>query len=386
MPRPLSARSLAGALAAAALLGAAACKPKEAAGEAEAKAPALAVDVLLMEAKPVRDTSEYLATLSSRSSVALYPQVVGHVSKILVKPGERVKAGAPLVQIDPSQQQATLDQTVAMRRLKEATLKNADEKAKRAESLLANGLVSRQDRDQAMSDRDVAAADVNAAEAQIQAQASQLRFFTLAAPFDGAVGDVPVKLGDLVTTATKVTTVDQNAVLEAYVNVPVERAGDLGPESRVELLDGRGARVGESVLTFVADQANVDTQSLLIKGLFANAASQRAAQYVRARVVWSTRPGLLLPTTAVVRQSGQTFAFVMEGEGAAAVAKQRSITLGAIEGNSYVVSAGLAAGDRVIVSSVQKLREGASVTPAPPSGPAASASPAASAAPGPPKG
>src|SRR5689334_10974373 len=88
--------------------GGAACKPREAAGEpAEAPPPALAVDVTVLVEKPVRDTSEYLATLSSRSSVTLYPQVVGHVSRILVKPGERVKSGAPLVQIDPSQQQAT---------------------------------------------------------------------------------------------------------------------------------------------------------------------------------------------------------------------------------------------------------------------------------------
>jgi RND family efflux transporter MFP subunit len=372
MPRPLVVSLLACALA----LAAAACKPKEATGEpAEAHAPALAVELLLMEPKPVRDTSEYLATLSSRSSVALYPQVVGHVSKIFVRPGERVKAGAPLVQIDPSQPQATLDQLVATRKLKEATLHNTEEKAKRASSLFEGGLMSHQDFDQATSDRDVAAADVKAAEAQAQAQASQLRFFTIAAPFDGTAGDVPVKLGDLVTTATKVTTVDQNAVLEAYVNVPVERAPDLEPDSRVELLDARGVVLGESRVTFIADQANVDTQSVLIKGLFANAASLRAAQYVRARVVWSTRPGLRLPTTAVVRQSGQTFAFVAEGEGAAAVAKQRTVTLGAIDGNEYVVVAGLKAGDRVIVSAVQKLREGASVTPAASSASAATSAP-----------
>jgi RND family efflux transporter MFP subunit len=361
MLRPLASPLFAAALA----LAPAACKPKEAAGEpAEARGPALPVEVLVLEPKPVRDTSEYLATLSSRSSVALYPQVVGHVSKIFVKPGERVKAGTPMVQIDPSQPQATLDQLVATRKLKEATLHNAEEKAKRASSLFAGGLMSRQDFDQTQSDREVAAADVKAAEAQIQAQASQLRFFTIAAPFDGIAGDIPVKLGDLVTTTTKVTTVDQNAVLEAYVFVPVERAADLGPDSRVELLDARGSAVGESRVTFIADQATADTQAVLVKGLFPNAASLRAAQYVRARVVWSSRPGLSMPTTAVVRQSGQTFAYVVEGEGAAAVAKQRGVALGAIDGNEYVVTAGLKQGDRVIVSAVQKLRDGAPVTTA----------------------
>ena len=345
-------------------LSAAACKPREASGEpAEAKPPPLPVDVLVMQPVPVRDTSEFLATLVSRSSVALYPQVVGHVSRIFAKPGQQVKTGTPLVEIDPSQQQATLDQSVATKNLKEATLKNADEKAKRAETLFAEGLMSKQDHDQALSDRDVAAADVKAAGAQIQANASQLRFFTIAAPFDGVVGDVPVKLGDLVTTQTKVTTVDQNDALEAYVSIPVERAQDIGPTSHVELYDSRGATLGESAVTFVADQASADTQLVLIKGLFVNSAKLRAAQWVRARVVWSVKPGLLLPTLAVMRQSGQTFAFVAEHDGAGFVAKQRKVTLGAIDGNAYVVEGGLAPGERVIVSAIQKLREGASVAP-----------------------
>ncbi len=384
--KPIAARSVAALLGAVLALATAACKPKEAAGDSVAKKPALPVDVLRMEMKPIRDTSEYLATLSSRTSVALYPQVVGHVSRIFVKPGQRVKAGAALVEIDPSQSQATLDQYVATRKLKEATLHNTEGKAKRATTLFGEGLMSRQDLDQAASDRDVAAADVQATQAQIQAQTSQLRFFTLTAPFDGTAGDVPVKLGDLVTTTSKITTVDQNAVLEAYVMVPVERAPDLGPGSRVELLDARGAVVGESAVTFISDQATVDTQSVLIKGLFENAASLRAAQYVRARVVWRTHPGLRMPTTAVVRQSGQTFAFVVLGEGAAAVAKQRAVALGAIDGNEYVVATGLEEGDRVIVSSVQKLREDAPVALGSPTASGSPAAPSASAAPAAPKG
>lgn len=341
------------------------CKEKEAAGETPpgAASSAIAVDVLVLQAKPVRDTSEYLASLSSRSSVTLYPQIVGHVSRIFVKPGEKVKAGAALIQIDPTQEQATLEQLVAARTLKTANLRYASERAKRVASLVGEGLASKQDDEQAVAAREAAVADLASAEAQIKAQASQLRFFKITAPFDGAVGDIPVKLGDLVTTSTKLTTIDHNAVLEAYINVPVERARDLTPDSSLQLIDASGASLGESPVTFVADQANVDTQSLLIKGTFPNTAALKVAQLVRARVVWSTRPGLRLPTIAVMRQSGQAFAFVAEPEGSGLVAKQRAVTLGAIEGNDFVVTSGLAAGDRVIVSGIQKLRDGAPVAP-----------------------
>jgi RND family efflux transporter MFP subunit len=338
-----------------------ACKPKEAAGEPAT--PPTPVEVIVLQERPVRSTSEYLATLSSRSSVALYPQVVGHVSRILVKPGEQVQAGQALVQIDPSQQQATLDQLAAARRLKEATARFAEDRAQRAARLAGEGLLSQQDAEQAKSERDAAVADVSAADAQLAAQAAQLRFFKITAPFAGTVGDVPIKLGDLVTTATKVTTVDQNAMLEAYVFVPVERAADLTPGSLVELLDARGAVAASSPVTFVSDQASADTQSVLVKGLFPNPTALKAAQMVRARVVWSTRPGLTLPTLAVVRQSGQPFAFVAAREGAGAVARQHAVTLGAVDGNDFVVTSGLAPGDQVIVSGVQKLRDGAPVAP-----------------------
>ena len=340
------------------------CKEKEAAGEpASEPAPALSVDVLVLQAKPVRDTSEYLATLSSRSSVTLFPQVVGHVSQIFVKPGDRVKAGTALVQIDPTQEQAMLDQLVAARTLKAANLRYAGERARRAGALAGEGLASRQDEEQAAAAREAAAAELASAEAQIKAQASQLRFFKITAPLEGTVGDIPVKVGDLVTTSTRLTTVGHNAVLEAYVHVPVERARDLGADSSVQLVDASGASLGESPVTFVADQANVETQSLLIKGVFPNTAALKVAQLVRARVVWSTRPGLRLPTIAVMRQSGQAFAFVAAPEGGGAVARQRAVTLGAIEGNDFIVTSGLAAGDHVIVSSVQKLRDGGPVAP-----------------------
>lgn len=363
------------ALLAGLVIAASACKPGAPGGgapggEAQGGAPPpMPVDVVTLAEKPVRDASEYLATLASRTSVALYPQVVGRVSKILIKPGDKVRAGADLVQIDPGQQQATLEQLVATKRLKEANLRLAEDREARAAALADGGLVSAQTYQEAASGKAAAAADLTASDAQIRAQSSELRFFRISAPFDGTVGDIPVKLGELVTTATKVTTVDQNAALEAYVNVPVERTKDITPDSLIELLDERSTLVGSSPVTFVADHATLETQSVLIKGAFSGAGPLTPAQIVKARVVWSVKPGLLLPVVAVSRKSGQTFAFVAEHEGSGDVAKQRAVTLGAIQGNDYVVTSGLKAGERVIVSGIQKIREGAPIAANAPNAP-----------------
>ena len=85
---------------------------------------------------------------------------------------------------------------------------------------------------------------------------------------------------------------------------------------------------------------------------------------MRARVVWSTSPGLTVPVTAVQRINAQFFAFVAEKGDQGLVAKQKAVQLGEIVGNAYVVQSGLVPGERLIVGGLQKIRDGAPVVPA----------------------
>jgi hypothetical protein len=94
-------------------------------------------------------------------------------------------------------------------------------------------------------------------------------------------------------------------------------------------------------------------------------------------MVWTETPALTVPFVAVNRVNGQYFAFVAEdGEGGKLVARQRQVDLGALVGNEYVVKSGLKAGEKLIVSGVQKIADGAPVTIAAPPAAAASAAPA----------
>jgi multidrug efflux pump subunit AcrA (membrane-fusion protein) len=88
----------------------------------------------------------------------------------------------------------------------------------------------------------------------------------------------------------------------------------------------------------------------------------RVMQYVRARVIWSNEPSLAVPVVAVSRIAGQHFVFVAEKGDQGVVARQKPVTVGAIIGNDYIVQRGLTAGDRVIVSNVQKIGDGAPIT------------------------
>jgi hypothetical protein len=89
----------------------------------------------------------------------------------------------------------------------------------------------------------------------------------------------------------------------------------------------------------------------------------RVMQYVRARIIWSTEPALAVPIVAVTRLAGQHFVFVAEPADQGFVARQKPITVASVVGDDYVVRRGLQAGERVIVSNIQKIGDGAPVKP-----------------------
>jgi RND family efflux transporter MFP subunit len=333
-----------------------------------ASAMKLPVDVVTLADVPIQDASEYLAQLVSRTQVAIYPQVSGVVTSILVKPGQVIKEGAALLQIDPRRESANLSNQVAAMAQREANFELAKRNAGRSAALFHEGLVSRQQLEQDQSQAAVAQAEVTAQQAAIGAQSAQLGYYRIEAPFDGAVGDIPVKVGDYVGPQTKLTSVDDNKTLEAYVNVPSEQLVLLSDASRVVLMGydrSTNTTIAEAPISFVAQEANPQTQAVLIKARFPNGGQLRAAQIVRARVVWKTHPGVRVPTLAVTRQSGQYFAFVATPGAGGTVAHQVPVTVGDLDNSTFAVVSGLKAGDQVIVSQLQKLREGAPITTSP---------------------
>jgi len=360
-------------------LAAAACgRPSD--PPAAAAMPPTSVTAITLAAKPTPDASEFVATIQSLRSTTIQPQVEGIVRQIMVKSGDRVSAGQPLVQIDPERQQATVVTIESQRAAREADLTLAQQQLERMQRLHEAGAISQADLDQAQAAYKTAQAQLTALQSEIHETQVQLGYYRVTAPAAGIIGDIPVRAGDRVTTATTITTIDQPAGLEAYVNVPLERAAAVRNGLTVELLDGSGTVIASNPITFVAPRADERTQSVLVKATLREAApGLRVMQYVRARIIWGMQPALTVPVVAVSRLAGQHFVFVAERAGQGLVARQKPVTIGPIVGNDYVIAGGLKAGDRVIVSNTQKIGEGLPVTvgqdpqsgpgPNPPSGP-----------------
>lgn len=324
--------------------------------------PAMPVKVAPAQDREIQDSSEYVATIKSRNSATIMSDVEGWIFAIHVHSGDFVRRNDTLMEIDPRRQRASVSSQESQRASKEANLQWTKVQLERTKALAASGVVSKQELDQAQAAYDSAVADVQSLDAQVKQQQVQLNYYSVFAPTDGIVGDIPVHVGDRVTNTTPLTTIDERRGLEVYVAVPSERARQIKLGAPVDVLDADGNVLLKTKVYFISPQVDTGTQSILVKAPVDQGAEHlRSQQLVRARVTWSTRPGITIPVTAVTRVNGQYFAFVAEQQNGTMVAHQKPIELGEIVGNDYTVTQGLKTGEQVVVSGGQNLADGAPI-------------------------
>ncbi|MBD1805754.1 efflux RND transporter periplasmic adaptor subunit [Microcoleus sp. FACHB-SPT15] len=378
-------------------------------GAAGGAPPGVPVKLQEVETGTIEESTEIVGSLEADRSVILRPVIEGRVTQIFVSEGSRVAAGAPVVQLKPDKGQAEVTGAIANVNAQRAALNNAqaqisaaeaervsaeadlqlqNEQFERISTLVAQGAFARQQLDQVRRDRDAARADLNAAEERVraaratldqansaiqqaQAQANlageELQDTRVAAPIAGVVGNIPVKLGDFVNTSSTLTTIIQNQSLNLNITIPVERASQLRVGLPVQLTGPKdGTPIGTGRISFVSPQVNSQSQAILAKATFPNPeGSLRDGQLVRSRVIWNRSPGVSIPTTAISRVAGQTFVFVAQqpqGE-SKLIARQKPVKLGEIKGNNYQVIEGLQAGEKIIVSGILNLSDGAPIIP-----------------------
>jgi RND family efflux transporter MFP subunit len=335
------------------------CQKKEAAPAGGGSGmQGMPVKTVAVTMAPVPQTSEYVATIKSRRSATLMPQVSGALTAIKVHSGEHVKQGQTLMEIDPRVQEATVQSQLATERQKKALYDYNATEVERQRKLFEAGVTSRDTYDQAQQSYANTKADYESAVQARKSQEEQLAYYTIRAAFDGVIGDIPVHVGDYVTTSTMLTTLDEGKDLEAYIYVPTERAGQVKQGLGVDLTDTSGNLI-ETKIDFISPEVDTTLQGILVKAPVHTALEvMRNAQLVKARVIWNTVPMAVVPVLAVTRQGGQTFVFVAAQANGHLIAQQTAVTVGDTVGNNYSISSGLKPGDKVIVSSTQFLVNG----------------------------
>jgi len=349
------------------------------------------VDSQILSTAQVSQSGVYQATLISRNSVQLQPQVSGQISQIFVKAGDRVKQGQMLMVIDKRKQEATLNSSRADLEVAKAGLNSYVIKQKaltsslefnkklyeRYKALYEKKSVSQQDLEkytdaynQALADLDANKAQIEAQKAgiaravsEIKAQEVQLQYFKISAPYSGIIGDIPVKIGNQVTETTVLLSITQNNPLEINVGLPVEKLFDIQKGLLTEVLGNDNNVIGKSTISFISPKVDTDTQTVLVKAILPNPNETfKADQSVKVRVIFNKTKGILVPTSAISHFGGQDFAFLINKKDGKYFVKQIPVILGDIQDNKYVVINGIKEGDNIVTAGLQKLMDGAPVT------------------------
>ena len=347
------------------------CKPAAPPPVAPQAMPVMVAPVS-MNSVPSGDT--YVATIKSRRSATMQPQVDGNLTKIYVVSGQAVKAGQILMQIDPLKQVAAVDQQVGAQAQANALYSFNKAEVDRQKKLFDAGITSRQAYDTAVQSFESSKAGYNASAAGTSTQKQQLAYYQIRAPFAGIIGDIPVHQGDYVSPTTVLTTIDENSGLEAYIYVPTDRAALVKTGLPVDILDNNGQVLTKSTVSFLSPEVDNGIQGILAKAEIPAGAKVRNQQVVSARIVWNSTPKPTVPVLAVTQIGGQSFVYIAKPAGKGFTAHLVPVTVGDTVGNNYPVLGGLSPSDRVIVSGIQFIGEGAPVQPM--TGPPPAAAPA----------
>jgi membrane fusion protein (multidrug efflux system) len=281
--------------------------------------------------------------------IELRPEIPGRLTQILAREGTEVRRGAPLFKVDDAELRAIVAQLGAERDV-------AAQALERTRELLALNAASE-------ADLESAEATFRSREAQLELQRVRLERTLVRAPFRGVVGERFVSVGDYVTTATRLTTLQTVDPQRVAFQVPERYAARVEVGQNVDFRVAAVERTFTGTVDFVDPTVQVPARTILVKAQVLNPdRALRPGMFVEARLVTEMRPeAVVVPEDAILPLEGRNFVWVVE-EGSAS---RREVELGVRTPGFVEVLSGLSPGEQVVVGGLQQLREGAPVTPIP---------------------
>ncbi len=341
----------------------------------EQEAPALPqVSVLTLTDRELVISEDLPARVAALRSADIRAQISGIVQHRLFEQGAEISANTVLFQINPAPFKADVDSAAAALQRAEAVLARARIQIDRLKPLLRTDAISRQTYDDAISQRDQAAADVAQARATLARHQLNLQFASVEAPIAGRIDQALVSEGALVspTDTTPMARIQQ--IDQVYVDVrqPAsvleslrQQAGSTAPELAVEILGSNGKPLGmQGRILFSGIEVDAGTGDVLLRVLVDNPERRLLpGLYVQARIPRARYANALtVPQQAVVRTSGQTSVWVVDGQGQAQLVPVNTAEL---VNSQYRIASGLSAGQQVVIEGIDRLTPGVQVTASP---------------------
>lgn len=336
--------------------------------------PPPGVTVTPVVQKDVPIAQEWVGTMAGNTDADIRPKVDGFLLTRLYQEGAYVEKGQALFQLDKRQAQAAVEQATGVLERAQAALSQTNIDVKRYTPLVAQRAVSQAELDKAHSEQRAATAAVAADQAALDNANLNLGWTTVSSPISGVAGVAKVGIGDLITPNIIMTTV--SSVNPIYVDVNIAEQDYLrfsrrktekekSGEKNLELILGDGTVFPQrGRVLFVNREVDTRTGTIQVRGEFPNPGNiLRPGQYARVRVVTELRKNaLLVPQQAVAELQGIYQVGVVSADHKVNI---KTVKLGPLFGDMWVVESGLQLGDSVIVDGLQRVRSGMTVTPAP---------------------
>ncbi len=306
---------------------------------------AVPVEVTTAGAGTMRERIEAVGTTLARQAVDIVALSAGRVAEIALRPGQRVDAGTVLVRLDDRMEQAAVAEA-------QAALREADLALERARKLRTGNTVAQATVDQLQAAFDGAQARVAAAEKQLADR-------TVRAPFAGVVGMRRIDVGARVDNDTVLTTLDDLAELEIEFSAPEIYFGRVRRGQPVSATSAAFAgRSFEGRIATIDTRVGQISRAFRVRAVIPNPdLVLPAGMFMHVAVVLEERPAVLIPEQAVLAEGDSTYVFKVQD----AQAARQEVRLGQREAGTVEVLDGLAVGDVVVQSGLQRLRDGIAV-------------------------
>jgi RND family efflux transporter MFP subunit len=330
-------------IATASLLGAcmfAGCGRKTEATAAAKTLPTATVRAETIQRKERVATEEVVGTVRAKLRSVIEAKVSGKIEKMLVVPGETVKAGELLAQLDAREIQSQLDQALALRQ-------QADSDLKRIAPLAQQRVMSQ-------TELDSAQAKFSVAEAAVTQAQTMLGYTKILAPFDGIITRKYSDVGDLAAPGKPLLEMEDAKILRLEVDAPEAVIGNVALGDKLPVRIANMTNELESVVGEISPAADANSRTFLVKLNLPPAAGLRAGQFGRAIMPVGETSALRVPATAVVQRGQMETVFVV----ANGKAQLRLVKTGKTVGNEIEVVSGLDAGERVVVEGAGQLLDG----------------------------
>jgi membrane fusion protein (multidrug efflux system) len=340
--------------------------------------PAIPVSVITLEQRDVPVYSEWVGQTRGGEEVEIRSRVEGYIDRVVYQQGTYVRRGQVLYVIDPLQYAANVNVASGQLAEAEANLARAEQDVARYTPLVEQNAISRQEYETAVQMAKASRAAVQAMRGGVQKAQVELGYCTVTAPIDGLAGKTTVEVGDLVSRSTSVpmTTVSKLDPIRVNFSMSevewlriVKKRRQQDAATKNQPIPLQLILADKSIHPYLGEASVIDnaidpqTGTIMIVALFPNPEGiVRPGQFARVRAsLEQARGAIVVPQRAISELQGTQYVAVVDPKSNAI--SMRPVVISHRVGATYVIEAGLKAGETIVYEGLQKVRDGATVAP-----------------------